>query len=71
MIRDKHRVKVFENRMLRRIFGLTKDEIVRVETWGRMHSEELHNSSPNTIRMIESKATTWTQECKHNFGRKP
>jgi hypothetical protein len=56
MTRDKRRVKVFGNRVLRGIFGLKKDEIIG--TWGRIHNEELHNYSPNTIKMTESR-TTW------------
>jgi hypothetical protein len=43
-------MRVFENRVLRRIFGPKRDE-VRGE-WRKLHSEELHNlySSPNIIR---------------------
>jgi hypothetical protein len=44
---------VFENRVLRRIFGPKRDEVV--EEWRRLHSRELHNlySSPNIIRQIK------------------
>jgi hypothetical protein len=46
---------VFENRVLRRIFVLKRDEIVG--GWRKLHNEELHNlhSSPNIIRMIKSR----------------
>jgi hypothetical protein len=46
---------VFENRMLRRIFGLKRDEVTG--GWRKVHDEELHNlySSPNIIRMIRSR----------------
>jgi hypothetical protein len=47
--------EVFENRLLRRIFGLTRDEVTGSRR--KMHNEELHNlySSPNIIRMIKSR----------------
>jgi hypothetical protein len=46
---------VLENRMLRRIFGLKRDEIIG--GWRKMHNEELHNLYflPNIIRMMESR----------------
>jgi hypothetical protein len=45
---------VFENRVLRRIFGPKRDEVTGV--WRKLHNEELHNlySSPSIIRMIKS-----------------
>jgi hypothetical protein len=45
---------VFENRVLRRIFGPKSDEVTG--SWRKLHEEELHNlcSSPNIIRMIKS-----------------
>jgi hypothetical protein len=44
---------VFENRVLRRIFGLKRDEVMG--DWRKLHNEELHNlySSPNIIRVIK------------------
>jgi hypothetical protein len=46
---------VFENRVLRRIFGPKRDEVAG--GWRKLHNEELHNlySSPSIIRMIKSK----------------
>jgi hypothetical protein len=46
---------VFENRVLRRIFGSKWDEVTG--DWRKLHNEELHNlySSPNIIRMIKSR----------------
>jgi hypothetical protein len=41
---------VFENRVLRGIFGPKKDEVTG--GWRKLHNEELHNSSPDIIRMI-------------------
>jgi hypothetical protein len=46
---------VFENRVLRTIFGPRRDEVRR--DWRKLHNEELHNlySSPNINRMIKSR----------------
>jgi hypothetical protein len=51
-LREEHRLRVFENRVLRRIFGLKRDE--GTGGWRELHNEELHNmrSSPNIIIMI-------------------
>jgi hypothetical protein len=50
---------VFENRVLRRIFGPKRDEVT-VE-WRKLHSEELHNlySSPDIIRQVKSRRMRW------------
>jgi hypothetical protein len=49
-LREEHRLWVFENRVLRRIFGPKRDEVTG--EWRKLHSEELHTlySSPNIIR---------------------
>jgi hypothetical protein len=54
-LREEHRVRVFEKRVLRRIFGPKRDEVTG--GWRKLHSEELHNlySSPSIIRMIKSR----------------
>jgi hypothetical protein len=54
-LREENRVRVFENRVLWRIFGPRKDEVTA--DWRKQHNEELHNlySSPNIIRMIKSR----------------
>jgi hypothetical protein len=58
-LREEHRLRVFENRVLRRIFGPKRDEVTGY--WRKLHNEELHNlySSPNTIRMIKSRRMRW------------
>jgi hypothetical protein len=58
-LREEHRLRVFENRMLRRIFGPKTDEVTG--DWRKLHKEELHNlySSPNIIRMIKSRRIRW------------
>jgi hypothetical protein len=54
-----HRLRVFENRVLRRIFGLKRDEVTG--EWRRLHNEELYGlySSPNIIRVIKSRRMRW------------
>jgi hypothetical protein len=49
-LREEHRLSVFENRVLRRIFGPKRDEVTG--EWRKLHNEELHNlySSPYIIR---------------------
>jgi hypothetical protein len=50
---------VFENRVLRRIFGPKRDEVPG--EWRKMHNGELHNlySSPDIIRQIKSRRMWW------------
>jgi hypothetical protein len=50
---------MFENRMLRRIFGAKRDGVMR--KWRKLLNEELNDlhSSPNIIRVIKSKRTRW------------
>jgi hypothetical protein len=50
---------VFENRVLRRIFGPKRDEVTG--EWRKLHSEELHNlyPSPDIIRQIKSRRMRW------------
>jgi hypothetical protein len=56
---EEHRLRVFENRVLRRIFGPKRDEVTG--NWRKLHNEEFHRlySSPNVIRMIKSKRMGW------------
>jgi hypothetical protein len=50
VFREEQRLRVFENRALRRIFGPKRDEVTR--EWRKLHSEELHDlySWPNLFR---------------------
>jgi hypothetical protein len=50
---------VFENRVLKRIFGPKRDEVTG--GWRKLHNEELHNlySSPDIVRMIRSRRMRW------------
>jgi hypothetical protein len=58
-LREEQRLTVFENRVLRRIFGLKRDEATG--EWRRLHNEELNDlySSPNIIRVIKSRGMRW------------
>jgi hypothetical protein len=58
-LREEHGLRVFEIRVLRRIFGPKRDEMIG--GWRKLHNEELHNlySSPNIIRMIKSRRMSW------------
>jgi len=52
-LREERKLRVFENMKLRRIFGLTRDEVTG--EWRRLHNEELNDlySSPNIVRVIK------------------
>jgi hypothetical protein len=54
-LREEHRLRVFENRVLRRIFGPKRDELTG--EWRKLHNEELHvlYSSSSVIRIIKSR----------------
>jgi hypothetical protein len=54
-LRDERRLRVFENRVLRRIFGPKRDEVTG--EWRNLHNEELSDlySSPNTVWVINSR----------------
>jgi hypothetical protein len=53
--RDEHKLRVFENKVLKRIFGPKRDRVTG--EWRELHNEELHNlySSPSIIRIIRSR----------------
>jgi hypothetical protein len=55
----KGRLRVFENRVLRRIFGPKRDEVTG--EWRNLHNEELHNlcSYPDIIRQVKSRRMRW------------
>jgi hypothetical protein len=58
-IRDEHRLRLFENRVLRRVFGPNMYEIIR--GWRKLHNEALHNlfSSPIVTRITKSRRNIW------------
>jgi hypothetical protein len=57
-LRKEHRLRVFQNRLLRRIFG-PKREVNG--SWRKLHNDELHSlySSPNIVRVIKSRRLRW------------
>jgi hypothetical protein len=54
-----HTLRVFENRVLRRIFGHKRDEVTK--EWRKLHNEELNDlfSSLNNFRVITSRGMIW------------
>jgi hypothetical protein len=58
-LREEHRLRLFENRMLRGIFGPKRDEVTG--EWGKLHSGDLHNlySSRDIVRQIKSRRMRW------------
>jgi hypothetical protein len=75
-LREEHRLRVFENKVLRRIFGLKKKED---GPWRILHNDELHSlySSPKIVRAIKSRRMRWArcvarmerggEKCLHGF----
>jgi hypothetical protein len=61
---------VFENRVLRRIFGQKRDEVTG--GWRKLHNEELHNlySSPSIIRIIKSMMIRWEGHVARIWGNR-
>jgi hypothetical protein len=58
-LREEHRLRVFENRGLRRTFELKRDEVTG--GWRKLYNEELHSlySSPSIIRVIKARRMRW------------
>jgi hypothetical protein len=76
-LREEHRLRVFENRVLRRIFGPKGDEVTG--EWKKLHNEELHilHSFPNIIRQMKPRRMRWVghvarmrEECVQGFDGK-
>ena len=58
-LREEHRLRVFENKVLKKIFDAKKDEITG--EWRKLHNAELHAlySSPNIVRSLKSRRLRW------------
>jgi hypothetical protein len=56
-LKEEHKLRVFENRVLRRIFGLKRDRVTG--RWRKLHNDDMHDlySSPSIIRIIKSRGT--------------
>ena len=63
--REEHKLKVFENKVFRKIFGAKRDEITG--EWRMLHNAELHTlySSPNIIRNLKSRRLRWAGHVAH------
>jgi hypothetical protein len=55
---QEHRLRVFENRVLKKIFGPKREED---RSWRKLHNDEIHDlySSPNIVRVIKSRRMRW------------
>jgi hypothetical protein len=55
---EEHRLRVFENRVMRKIFGPKRKEH---GSWRKLHNDELHSlySSPNIVRVFKSRRVRW------------
>jgi hypothetical protein len=64
-LREERKLRVFENKVLRRIFGPRRDEVTG--EWRTLHNEELNDlySSPNIVRVIKSRRMRWAGHVEH------
>jgi hypothetical protein len=55
---EEHRLRAFENRVLRKVFGPKREE---GGSWRKLHNDKLHDlySSPNIVRVIKSRRMRW------------
>jgi hypothetical protein len=70
MLREEHRLRMFENRVLRRIFGLKRDEVTG--GWRKLHNEELHGlySSSSVVMVIKARRMRWAGHVAHGGGER-
>ena len=63
-LREECRLRVFENRVFRRIFGPTRDKVIGL--WIKLHDEELNDLySPNIVWVIKSRRMRWARYVAH------
>jgi hypothetical protein len=67
-LREEHRLRVFENSVLRRIFGPKREED---GSWRTLHNDAFHSlySSPNIVTVIKSRRMRWGGDMWHAWGR--
>ena len=58
-LREERRLRVFENRVLRKVFGPKRNEVTG--DWRKLHNEELNDlySLPNIVRVVKSRRMRW------------
>jgi hypothetical protein len=68
-LREEHRLRVFWNRMLRRILGPKRGELTG--GWRKLHNEEIHDlySSSSIVRVIKSRRMRWAVQITRMAGR--
>jgi hypothetical protein len=69
-LREERRLRVFENKVLRRIYGPKRDEVTG--KWRKLHNEELNAlySSPNIVRVIKSITIKWAGHVARMGGKR-
>ena len=69
-LREERTRSVFENKLLRRIFGPKRDEVTR--EWRKLHNEELKDGycPPNIVRVIESRIMRWAGHVERRGKRR-
>jgi hypothetical protein len=70
LLREEPKLRVFENRVLRRIFGPKRDKVLF--EWRKLHNEELNDlySSPNIFRVFKSRRMKWAEHVSHMGERR-
>jgi hypothetical protein len=64
-LREERRLRVFENRVLRKVFGPKRDEVTG--EWRKLHNKDLSDlySLPNTVRVVKSRRMRWAGHVAH------
>jgi len=69
-LKEESRVRVFENKVLRRVFGPKRDKVTG--EWRKLHNEDLNDlyCSPNIVRVIKSRIMRWAGHVAHMGERR-